>query len=189
MARSRGRQKIEMKLIENESNRAVTLSKRYGSLFKKAGELATLCGAWIAIIVFTISGRPLAFGSPHVDSATKKFLCGDEQDAIQASINSSRRAKIEALNNEYNEFNEKSTSDKKLRQNLEEEVKVFLGGITYEDYKRTMGINQLMEMKSNLEQLKTNLQYSSDEESGSSFDDECEPDLSTIEGPRDFLQL
>ncbi|XP_021893988.1 agamous-like MADS-box protein AGL62 [Carica papaya] len=54
MARkSKGRQKVEMVKMNNETNLQVTFSKHRAELFKKASELSTLCGAEIAIIVFS----------------------------------------------------------------------------------------------------------------------------------------
>ncbi|XP_008240414.1 PREDICTED: agamous-like MADS-box protein AGL62 [Prunus mume] len=43
--KTKGRQKIEMKRIENQDDRLVTFSKRRSGVNKKASELATLCGA------------------------------------------------------------------------------------------------------------------------------------------------
>ncbi|XWS62495.1 hypothetical protein CRYUN_Cryun06bG0016000 [Craigia yunnanensis] len=44
----RGRQKFEIKKLEDESSRQVTFSKRRNGLFKKASERCVLCGAKIA---------------------------------------------------------------------------------------------------------------------------------------------
>ncbi|KAI5066134.1 hypothetical protein GOP47_0018758 [Adiantum capillus-veneris] len=52
-----GRGKIEMKRIENSSNRQVTFCKRRVGLLKKARELSILCDAQVALIVFSSSGR------------------------------------------------------------------------------------------------------------------------------------
>ncbi|XP_047946270.1 MADS-box protein JOINTLESS-like isoform X2 [Salvia hispanica] len=51
------RQKIQIKKIDNLTSRQVTFSKRRRGLFKKAQELATLCDAEIALIVFSATGR------------------------------------------------------------------------------------------------------------------------------------
>ncbi|KAF5767631.1 putative transcription factor MADS-type1 family [Helianthus annuus] len=52
-----GRPKIKMEKMENESNLNVTFAKRRRTLFQKAAsELCILCGAEIAIIVFSPSG-------------------------------------------------------------------------------------------------------------------------------------
>ncbi|KAI3807487.1 hypothetical protein L1987_23417 [Smallanthus sonchifolius] len=189
-----GRRKIELKLIESERERAVTLSKRHNGLFKKAGELATLCGAQIAIILFTVSGKPLSFGSPGVINVVKKFLDlghRDRQaDVIKASMSGYRKAELQELNHEFDEFNEKSVTGKKHGQTLEEDLKVVLGGKTYEDYKSCMGIDKLMQMKCRLEEMKRELEDGCEAESGSLLlKDEFEVDLSKVEGPKDYLKL
>ncbi|KAJ0010209.1 hypothetical protein Pint_33607 [Pistacia integerrima] len=51
--KSKGRQKVEMVKMPNESNLQVTFSKRRSGLFKKASELCTLCGAEVALVVFS----------------------------------------------------------------------------------------------------------------------------------------
>ncbi|KAK1257854.1 Agamous-like MADS-box protein AGL62 [Acorus gramineus] len=63
-----GRKKIEMKKIEKEDALQVCFSKRKKGLFKKASELSLLCGAEIAIIVFSPSGKAYIFAQPSLDS-------------------------------------------------------------------------------------------------------------------------
>lgn len=69
---SRGRQKIEIKKIEEESKRQVTFSKRRRGLFKKSAELSVLTGAKIAAITFSKCGRIYKFG--HVDTLINNYL-------------------------------------------------------------------------------------------------------------------
>lgn len=52
-----GRGKIEIKRIENNTNRQVTFCKRRNGLLKKAYELSVLCEAEVALIVFSSRGR------------------------------------------------------------------------------------------------------------------------------------
>ncbi|KAB2628584.1 agamous-like MADS-box protein AGL11 [Pyrus ussuriensis x Pyrus communis] len=52
-----GRGKIEIKRIENTTNRQVTFCKRRNGLLKKAYELSILCDAEVALIVFSTRGR------------------------------------------------------------------------------------------------------------------------------------
>ncbi|CAN1224611.1 Agamous-like MADS-box protein AGL104 [Linum grandiflorum] len=52
-----GRVKLQIKRIENITNRQVTFSKRRNGLIKKAYELAILCDIDIALIMFSPSGR------------------------------------------------------------------------------------------------------------------------------------
>ncbi|KAG2568726.1 hypothetical protein PVAP13_7NG402400 [Panicum virgatum] len=59
-----GRGKVELKKIENPTNRQVTFSKRRMGLLKKANELAILCDAQIGVIIFSGSGRMYEYSSP-----------------------------------------------------------------------------------------------------------------------------
>lgn len=58
-----GRGKIEIKRIENANSRQVTFSKRRTGLLKKAKELAVLCDAEVALIIFSNTGKLFEFSS------------------------------------------------------------------------------------------------------------------------------
>ncbi|TQD74407.1 hypothetical protein C1H46_040074 [Malus baccata] len=58
-----GRGKVELKRIENKSNRQVTFSKRRNGLLKKAFELSVLCDAEVALIIFSGRGKLYEFSS------------------------------------------------------------------------------------------------------------------------------
>ncbi|KAK4360636.1 hypothetical protein RND71_019588 [Anisodus tanguticus] len=74
MKASRGKQKIEMKLVESKATRYVTFSKRKLSLFKKVDELSTLTGADVGVLFFSPSGKPYSHGSTSIEKLTDKFL-------------------------------------------------------------------------------------------------------------------
>ncbi|KAL6533851.1 hypothetical protein OROHE_013684 [Orobanche hederae] len=59
-----GRGKIEIKRIENSSNRQVTYSKRRNGIMKKAKEISVLCDAHVSVIIFASSGKMHEFCSP-----------------------------------------------------------------------------------------------------------------------------
>ncbi|KAL6501912.1 hypothetical protein OROGR_027045 [Orobanche gracilis] len=59
-----GRGKIEIKRIENSSNRQVTYSKRRNGIMKKAKEISVLCDAHVSVIIFASSGKIHEFCSP-----------------------------------------------------------------------------------------------------------------------------
>ena len=61
--REMGRGKIEIKKIENANSRQVTFSKRRTGLLKKAQELAILCDAEVAVIIFSNTGKLFEFSS------------------------------------------------------------------------------------------------------------------------------
>ncbi|KAH9755681.1 MADS-box domain-containing protein [Citrus sinensis] len=56
-----GRVKVQIKRIENTTNRQVTFSKRRNGLVKKAYELSVLCDVDVALIMFSPSGRVSLF--------------------------------------------------------------------------------------------------------------------------------
>ena len=71
---TQGRQKIEIKQIEEKSNLQVTFSKRRGGLVKKASELSLLWGAQLAILAFSPGKKVFAFGHPDVDMVLDRYL-------------------------------------------------------------------------------------------------------------------
>ncbi|KAF3615836.1 putative agamous-like MADS-box protein AGL62-like [Capsicum annuum] len=75
MARRRkGRQRVDIVKMKNESNLQVMFSKRRAGVFKKASELCTLCGAEIAIVVFSPGKKVYSFGHPSVELLVDRFL-------------------------------------------------------------------------------------------------------------------
>ncbi|PHU10380.1 hypothetical protein BC332_22240 [Capsicum chinense] len=72
--RSKGRQRIDIAKMQNESKLQVTFSKRRAGLFKKASELCTLCGAEIAIVIFSPGRKVYSFGHPSVELLVDRFL-------------------------------------------------------------------------------------------------------------------
>ncbi|XP_071731777.1 protein VERNALIZATION 1-like [Rutidosis leptorrhynchoides] len=68
-----GRGKVELKRIENPTNRQVTFSKRRDGLFKKSIELSILCDAEVALLVFSPSGKVYNFSSHDMDRTIRKY--------------------------------------------------------------------------------------------------------------------
>ncbi|KAE8683457.1 Floral homeotic protein GLOBOSA [Hibiscus syriacus] len=62
-----GRGKIEIKRIENSSNRQVTYSKRRNGIMKKAKEITVLCDAKVSLIIFASSGKMHEYCSPSTE--------------------------------------------------------------------------------------------------------------------------
>ncbi|XP_077241801.1 agamous-like MADS-box protein MADS9 isoform X2 [Tasmannia lanceolata] len=58
-----GRGKIEIKRIENSTNRQVTYSKRKGGIVKKAKEISVLCDAQVSLVIFSSAGKMSEFCS------------------------------------------------------------------------------------------------------------------------------
>ncbi|GLJ23980.1 hypothetical protein SUGI_0456230 [Cryptomeria japonica] len=58
-----GRGKVQLKKIENRTNRQVTFCKRKSGLLKKSWELSVLCDAEVALFLFANSGKLYEFAS------------------------------------------------------------------------------------------------------------------------------
>nr|XP_043618658.1 floral homeotic protein PMADS 2-like [Erigeron canadensis] len=59
-----GRGKIEIKRIENTSNRQVTYSKRKNGIIKKAKEITVLCDANVSLVIYGSSGKMYEYCAP-----------------------------------------------------------------------------------------------------------------------------
>ncbi|PON50689.1 MADS-box transcription factor [Parasponia andersonii] len=70
---TKGRQKVEIKRINEESKRQVTFSKRKLGLFNKAAELNILTGAEVVAIVFSQHQKIYSFVSPGSDYLIKSY--------------------------------------------------------------------------------------------------------------------
>ncbi|KAH9774348.1 Agamous-like MADS-box protein AGL15 [Citrus sinensis] len=68
-----GRGKIEIKRIENANSRQVTFSKRRAGLLKKAQELAILCDAEVAVIIFSNTGKLFEFSSSGMKRTLSRY--------------------------------------------------------------------------------------------------------------------
>ncbi|XP_057542057.1 truncated transcription factor CAULIFLOWER D-like isoform X2 [Amaranthus tricolor] len=97
-----GRRKIEMKRIEDKSNRQVTFSKRRSGLIKKARELSVLCDVDVALLVFSNRGRLYEFFSGASSSSSLSQVLERYQDSIAAEgkalINAEERKESSNLN-------------------------------------------------------------------------------------------
>ncbi|KAF7025486.1 hypothetical protein CFC21_037656 [Triticum aestivum] len=70
MAR-RGR--VELRRIEDRTNRQVCFSKRRSGLFKKAFELSLLCDADVALLVFSPAGKLYEYSSSSIEATYDRY--------------------------------------------------------------------------------------------------------------------
>ncbi|RRT73531.1 hypothetical protein B296_00001519, partial [Ensete ventricosum] len=111
---SMGRGKIEIKRIENPTNRQVTFSKRRGGLLKKANELAILCDAQVGVVIFSSTGKLFEYCTfiLHSMFPLKQIICEisrmrDENDKLQASMRQFAGEDLASLTlNEVNQLEE-----------------------------------------------------------------------------------
>lgn len=106
---TKGRQKIKMKMIEEEEDRLITFSKRRAGIYKKASELSTLCGAEVGVVVFSPSGKPFSFASPSMDYIANRFwnrnpLDKNEDESHHHLVEAHRSLMVEELNEKYNQL-------------------------------------------------------------------------------------
>nr|QWX93740.1 MADS-box protein 1 [Cunninghamia lanceolata] len=105
-----GRGKIEIKRIENTTNRQVTFCKRRNGLLKKAFELSVLCDAEVAVVVFSSRGKLYEFSSQSMKKTIEKYKKSTAENSHGGAITEANtqywqqeaaklRQQIEILNN------------------------------------------------------------------------------------------
>ncbi|KAJ6692038.1 MADS BOX PROTEIN [Salix purpurea] len=102
-----GRGKIEIKKIENANSRQVTFSKRRAGLLKKAQELAILCDAEVAVIVFSNTGKLFEFSSSSMKrtlSRYSKLLNSPEQPKIEYNAEKPDLREVDVLKEEISKL-------------------------------------------------------------------------------------
>ncbi|KAI3958808.1 hypothetical protein MKX01_023484 [Papaver californicum] len=160
---SMGRQKIEIKRIEKEDARQVTFSKRRGGLIKKAHELCTLCGAEIAIIVFSPAGKPFSF--IHPEAVIDRYLSGNSlQDNMAPTplVSARRDAKIRELNKEYTEALNKLEAEKKRGAALKKIKKASRKQFWWDPID-DLGVHELEQLSGAIDELKHQVTERADE--------------------------
>ncbi|KAJ4827617.1 hypothetical protein Tsubulata_048374 [Turnera subulata] len=108
------RGKIQIKKIENSTNRQVTYSKRRNGLFKKAHELTVLCDARVSLIMFSCTNKLHEYISP---STSTKQMFDDYQ----------RATGIDLWNTHYLRMQENLKRLKEVNRNLRKEIRHRIG--------------------------------------------------------------
>ncbi|KAK3012001.1 hypothetical protein RJ639_011259 [Escallonia herrerae] len=157
--KSRGRQKIEMTRMSKESNLLVTFSKRRSGLFKKASELCTLCGADIAIIVFSPGKKVFSFGHPCVDSVVDRFLTRNppSSSGTLQLVEAHRNASVRELNVHLTELLNQLEGEKKRGEELAKMRKASQDRCWWEAPIEKLGLQELEQLKVAMEELNKNV--------------------------------
>nr|GMC62634.1 agamous-like MADS-box protein AGL61 [Ipomoea batatas]GMD09639.1 agamous-like MADS-box protein AGL61 [Ipomoea batatas] len=128
----RGRQRIPLSRIENDTHRIVAFSKRRFGLFKKASEISTLCGVKILIIVFSPNKEKVyTFGNPNVNAVLDKYVAESENRTIEGNVTeelllSQKEADIRLTNLQINVLEAAIQHEMKVSQALTEAAKDLL---------------------------------------------------------------
>ncbi|GMY38805.1 agamous-like MADS-box protein AGL62 [Fagus crenata] len=162
--KSKGRQKIEMVKMMNDSNLQVTFSKRRSGLFKKASELCTLCGAEIAIIVFSPGKKVFSFGHPCVETVIDRFLTRNppQNSGTLQLIEAHRNASVRELNMQLTQVTNQLEVEKKRGDELNRMRKASQAQCWWESPIEELGLPQLEQLKVSLEELKKNVAKQAD---------------------------
>jgi len=106
--------------MSNESNLQVTFSKRRSGLFKKASELCTLCGADVALVVFSPGEKVFSFGHPNVDTVIDRYLSRvpPQNSGTMQFIEAHRSANVRELNTQLTQINQLLDIEKKRAEEL-----------------------------------------------------------------------
>ncbi|WMV25995.1 hypothetical protein MTR67_019380 [Solanum verrucosum] len=103
--KTKGRQKIPIKKIENKDALLTTFSKRREGLYKKASELVTECDVDIGIMMISPAGKPHSFFHPTVDAIISRFQNPDMQLSQGIHLDTiTARNKVNELKNRLEEL-------------------------------------------------------------------------------------
>ncbi|RLN33090.1 agamous-like MADS-box protein AGL29 [Panicum miliaceum] len=160
---SKGRQKIEIKAIQNEEARQVCFSKRRQGLFKKASELSILCGAIVGTIVFSPAGRSFSFGHPSIDEVISRFLSSvvnPNGPAASGGPNHDNGGSVtdtvNTLNMEVLGLEQSLESEKQRKERLQEATEKEMGGRMMQWLNANvfeLGLDELLEFEKKLEEI------------------------------------
>ncbi|XVE59987.1 hypothetical protein DITRI_Ditri05aG0090500 [Diplodiscus trichospermus] len=158
---NQGRQKIVMKKIAKKNNLQVTFSKRRAGVFKKASELCTLCGADVAIIVFSPAGKVFSFGHPQVDSTIDRFLTRNlplrNSNNTHRLVEAHRNANIHELNVQLAQYLDMLEVEKRKGEALEEIREAGKRQCWWQAPIDELGLNELEQLRIAFEDLKRNV--------------------------------
>uniref|UniRef100_A0A5B6YQL6 Floral homeotic protein AGAMOUS n=1 Tax=Davidia involucrata TaxID=16924 RepID=A0A5B6YQL6_DAVIN len=128
-----GRGKIEIKRIENTTNRQVTFCKRRNGLLKKAYELSVLCDAEVALIVFSTRGRLYEYANNSVRSTIERYK--------KASADSSNPGSVSEANTQF--YQQEATKLKRQIRDIQNSNRHILGealsSLTFKELKNLEG--------------------------------------------------
>ncbi|MFQ6643209.1 hypothetical protein Gotur_018497 [Gossypium turneri] len=97
--KTRGKKKIEIKIIENADDRLNTFLKQRTKIYKKLFELSTLCGGEILFIIFSLAIKPYSFGHSSFESFAKRFSNASQplNETINAPVETYRKVRKNLL--------------------------------------------------------------------------------------------
>lgn len=151
----KGRQKIEIKKVEQKNKLQVTFSKRKLGLFRKAAQLSLLCDAQIAVIVFSPYGKIYSSGHPDSDSVLRRYLsCASSLPEPPPVRDRKAESTVTALRQQYEKAMRELEEEKK---SLDAMVEVCGSGFWWNRPIEGMGLEDVEQFKECVEHLRRNL--------------------------------
>ncbi|XP_047331278.1 agamous-like MADS-box protein AGL62 [Impatiens glandulifera] len=156
---SKGRKKITMAKMQNESNLQVTFSKRRTGLFKKSSELTTLCAAEMLVIVFSPGKKVYSFGHPSVEELVDRFmgnhgLSSGLSHETQQLVEAHRMSNIRDMNTRLMEVEEQLEVEKRRGEAVTRALQHGREHRWWEGSIEKMTYLQLEQLKGSLENVK-----------------------------------
>ncbi|GMI79536.1 AGAMOUS-like 62 [Hibiscus trionum] len=149
--KTKGRQKIEMKVIEKEDDKLITFSKRRSGIYKKISEITTLCGTDILFICFSPAGKLYSFGHPSVESVANRFLNNNilpSDDNTHLLVEAYRKEKINEIIRYYNEVIGKLDATKGKQKILAQQASGSETNLWWEAPIEQLNLQELEELES-----------------------------------------
>nr|QOC69169.1 MADS transcription factor AP3-1 [Glaucidium palmatum] len=131
-----GRGKIEIKRIENPTNRQVTYSKRRTGIMKKATELTVLCDAEVSLIMISNTGKVTEYLSPAAVSHKNIY---DKYQQVNGT---------NLWQPHYERMQENLKKQKELNAKLRREIGIRIGEEDLDD----LNIDQLRGLEQNMDE-------------------------------------
>lgn len=151
--KSIGRQRIEIKQLEEESKKQVTFSKRRAGMFKKAAELCILCGAEIAVIAYSTHGNVFCFGHPDVETVVNRYLTGNTCQSSKSLINVV--LPVDDFNRQHAEAEKELEMEKKRLKEIEKVENNINGGFWWDQpLDENMGLEEMEEYLRALQEVR-----------------------------------
>lgn len=157
---TKGRQKIEIKKLENKNSLQVTFSKRRSGLFSKAMELSVLCGAEVGMVVFSPNGKIYLLGHPNFETVLNRFLNEDESSSSHhhQEVNSEGFTSfVQEHNRQYEQALKELEREKLRSKQIEEEntMNEIMGRNWWEQSVEEMSLEEVEEFEKALQNLRT----------------------------------
>ncbi|KAJ0007293.1 hypothetical protein Pint_29336 [Pistacia integerrima] len=151
--KTKGRQRIEIKKLENKNSLEVAFSKRKKGIFNKASELSLLCGAQVAIIIMSPNNRPFSYGHPSVKTLLDRFFSGNNESSEFSTNNEA----FDTIKHEIDRLQDQFEEEEKIAKEIKHRNETNDHNWWEQQRVDDMGLDELEQFVNSLEQLRSNV--------------------------------